>query len=144
MSGLYGGSTDNCGIAHMSTSQNTFDCTNVGGNNVTLTVTDNNGNTDTCPATVTVEDNIDPVAACQNITVQLDATGNATITPADIDNGSSDNCGIAMMTLDNDTFDCADVGVNNIVLTVTDVNGNMDSFPATVTVEDNIDPTSTS
>jgi hypothetical protein len=47
---------------------------------VTLTVTDANGNTSTCDATVTVEDNIAPTAICQNITVQLDATGNVTIT----------------------------------------------------------------
>jgi hypothetical protein len=44
-------------------------------------VTDANGNTSTCDATVTVEDNVAPTAICQNITVQLDATGNVTITP---------------------------------------------------------------
>jgi hypothetical protein len=44
-------------------------------------VTDANGNTSTCDATVTVEDNIAPTAICQDITVQLDATGNVTITP---------------------------------------------------------------
>jgi hypothetical protein len=44
-----------------------------------LTVTDNNGNVSTCSATVTVEDNIAPEALCQNITIQLDASGNASI-----------------------------------------------------------------
>jgi hypothetical protein len=52
----------------------------VGAQTVTLTVTDANGNTSTCDATVTIEDNIAPTAICQNITVQLDATGNVTIT----------------------------------------------------------------
>jgi hypothetical protein len=68
---------------------------------VTLTVTDANGNTSTCDATVTIEDNIAPTAICQNITVQLDATGTVTITSAQIDNGSSDNCG--PVTLDDRT-----------------------------------------
>ncbi|QTN39583.1 hypothetical protein HZ996_10685 [Cryomorphaceae bacterium] len=36
---------------------------------MTLTVTDENGNTDQCTATVTVEDNIDPTAICQDITI---------------------------------------------------------------------------
>jgi hypothetical protein len=48
---------------------------------------------------VTVEDTIPPVAICQDITVQLDATGNASITGADIDNGSNDNCGIASLSV---------------------------------------------
>src|SRR5690606_19454448 len=89
------GSNDACGIASMNVSHSSFDCSNVGANTVTLTVTDNNGNISTCDATVTVEDHVAPTAICQSITVQLDATGNAGITAAQIDNGSNDACGIA-------------------------------------------------
>ncbi|WP_319479816.1 HYR domain-containing protein [uncultured Draconibacterium sp.] len=135
------GSSDNCGIASLTLDKTTFDCTEVGGNTVTLTVTDVNGNSSTCTATVTLEDNIAPTAVCQDITVQLDASGNATITAADIDNGSSDNCGIASLTLDKTTFDCTEVGGNTVTLTVTDVNGNSSTCTATVTLEDNIAPT---
>ncbi|MEY8867889.1 hypothetical protein AB9K24_00150, partial [Meridianimaribacter flavus] len=46
------GSNDACGIASMSLDQTSFDCSNVGANTVTLTVTDNNGNVSTCSATV--------------------------------------------------------------------------------------------
>jgi hypothetical protein len=51
-----GGSNDACGIASRSVSPNSFDCSMVGDNTVTLTVTDNNGNTSDCTATVTVDD----------------------------------------------------------------------------------------
>ena len=135
------GSSDNCGIASMTLSQTSFTCTDVGNNTVTLTVTDTNGNTSTCNAIVTVEDNVDPTANCQNITVQLDAAGNATIVPADVDNVSSDNCGIASMTLSQTSFTCTDVGNNTVTLTVTDTNGNTSTCNAIVTVEDNVDPT---
>ncbi len=57
----------------------------------------------------TAPDIIPPIALCQNITVDLDASGNATITPQDVDGGSTDNCGIASMSLSNTTFSCADV-----------------------------------
>ena len=134
------GSTDACGIASLSASPNSFDCSDVGANTVTLTVTDNNGNSSTCTATVTVEDNIDPIAVCQNITVQLDANGNASITDADVDNGSSDVCGIASLSVSPNTFTCANVGANQVTLTVTDNNGNTSTCTATVTVEDNIAP----
>ena len=59
-----GGSTDACGVASLSVSPDTFDCSNVGDNVVTLTVTDVNGNTSTCTAIVTVEDNIAPDLVC--------------------------------------------------------------------------------
>ena len=74
-----------------------------------MTVTDNNGNASTCTAIVTVEDNVAPEAICQDVTVQLDASGNGSTTPALVDNGSNDACGIASMTLDVMDFDCDDI-----------------------------------
>jgi len=135
------GSSDNCGVASLSVSPNTFTCADVGSNTVTLTVTDDNGNTSTCTATVTVEDNISPTATCQDVTVQLDAAGNASVTAASIDNGSSDNCGVASLSVSPSTFTCADVGSNTVTLTVTDDNGNTSTCTAIVTVEDSIAPT---
>ncbi|MBK8492615.1 MAG: hypothetical protein IPL49_17420 [Saprospirales bacterium] len=114
--------------------------TYLGPNTVTLTVTDVNGNSNTCTATITVEDNIAPEALCQNVTVQLDATGAGSITPAQVDNGSNDACGIATLALDQEDFDCTDVGPNTVTLTVTDVNGNSNTCTATITVEDNVAP----
>src|SRR5690606_31254963 len=130
------GSTDSCGIASMTLDKFSFDCGDVGANTVTLTLTDVNGNTDTATAIVTVEDITAPVVVTRSITIQLDATGNASISAADIDNGSTDSCGIASMTLSQNSFDCGDVGANTVTLTVTDVNGNTESATAIVTVED--------
>ncbi|WP_432412097.1 HYR domain-containing protein [Rasiella sp. SM2506] len=136
-----GGSNDVCGIASLSVDIDSFDCSNVGPNNVTLTVTDVNGNSSTCTAVVTVEDSLPPVAVCQDITLQLDAAGNASIVAADVDGGSTDTCEIASLSVDIDTFDCSNVGSNNVTLTITDVNGNSSSCTALVTVEDTITPT---
>ena len=60
-----------------------------------------------CSFDVTVNDNEAPAAACKNITVNLDASGNATITAADINNNSSDNCGIASITASKTSFVCS-------------------------------------
>jgi ACT domain-containing protein len=122
----------------------TFDCSSVGAQTVTLTVTDANGNTSTCDATVTVEDNIAPTAICQNITVQLDATGNVTITLRRSTTAAVDNCGAVTLTIGggaDQTFDCSSVGAQTVTLTVTDANGNTSTCDATVTVEDNVAPT---
>ena len=59
-----GGSNDACGIASLSVSPSSFNCGNLGGNTVTLTVTDNNQNPSTCTATVMVIDVIDPEITC--------------------------------------------------------------------------------
>ncbi len=62
-----GGSTDNCSIASLEIGGNpsiTLDCSNVGDNTITLTVTDDSGNVSTCDATVTVEDVTAPEVFC--------------------------------------------------------------------------------
>ncbi|MCF8284022.1 MAG: HYR domain-containing protein [Sphingobacteriales bacterium] len=128
------GSTDACGIASVALSKTNFNCTNVGANTVTLTVTDNNGNIGTANATITVQDLILPTAIAQNITVSLDAAGNANITTAQVNNGSSDNCSIASFTLSKSTFTCSNAGANTVTLTVTDASGNSASANAVVTI----------
>ncbi|MBA3900124.1 MAG: hypothetical protein H0X62_07935, partial [Bacteroidetes bacterium] len=134
------GSSDACGIATLTLDNMNFTCTNVGANTVTLTATDVNGNSSSATATITIKDEVAPIVLTNNVTLQLDAAGNGSITVAQINNGSSDACGIATLVLDNMNFDCSNVGVNTVTLTATDVNGNSSSATATVTVEDNIAP----
>ncbi|MFK5878805.1 MAG: T9SS type A sorting domain-containing protein [Flavobacteriaceae bacterium] len=135
------GSTDNCTVSNSSLDITSFTCTDLGSNTVTLSVTDQSGNTGTQTATVTVEDSINPVAISQDITVQLDINGNATITADDIDNNSTDNCVISNKSLDITSFDCSNLGANTVMLTVTDSSSNSNTVSAAVTVVDNIDPT---
>jgi hypothetical protein len=47
-----------------------------------------------------------------------------TILASQINNGSTDNCGAITLSLNKYTFGCTDVGVNTVILTVTDSQGN--------------------
>ena len=127
------GSNDNCGVDSVTVSPSAFTCANVGNNTVTLRVKDVNGNVSTTTATVTVQDNVLPTAIAKNITVTL-ANGTVSITAAQINNGSFDNCSIASMTVSPSTFSCTNLGTNTVTLTVTDVNGNVKTTTAVVTV----------
>lgn len=138
--------TDNCTPTNLlTTTQNPAPGTLVGVGTTTIivTVTDANGNFSTCNTTfkVCVFEQIPPTAACKNITVALNASGNASITGTDVDNGSSDNCGITSRTVNPSTFTCANKGSNTVTLTVTDPSGNSASCQATVTVVDTTPPT---
>lgn len=135
------GSTDNCGIETLLISQTTFDCEDLGSNSVTLTVIDESGNSSTCSTTVTVVDNIAPTADCQDITVNLDATGNVTISASQVNDNSTDNCEIASYSVSPNAFNCDDIGDNTVTLTVTDNSGNIATCNAIVTVVDNTSPT---
>lgn len=138
------GSTDNCAAGLIySINKTAFTCADLGDNTVTLTVTDASANQSTATATITIVDNIAPTAIAQNITTQLDASGNATVTASNINNGSSDNCtlnGDLILSLNETTFTCADLGTNNVTLTIEDASGNQSTATAIVTVEDNIAP----
>lgn len=76
-----------------------------------------------------------PTVICQDITVTLDATGTATITPLLIDGGSTDNGLIFDRIIDRSTFTCADIGPNEVQFTVLDSNENKSTCTAIVTVE---------
>jgi len=134
------GSGDACGLFSMSASPSSFTCNDVGSNPVTLMVSDMNGNMSMCVATVTVEDTVSPVATCQDITVYLDASGDASITVGDIEVSTMDNCAVDFTNLDITAFDCDDIGTNLVVLTVTDVSGNTGTCTATVEIIDTIGP----
>lgn len=83
-----------------------------------------------------------PDAVCQNIQVSLGADGTVTIQPQQLDGGSSDNCPGALTIVASQTvFHIADIGLNNVTLTVTDQAGNVANCVATVTVlEPGINP----
>ncbi|MCB9297750.1 MAG: T9SS type A sorting domain-containing protein [Lewinellaceae bacterium] len=132
------GSSDNCSLLGLNLSRTSFGCSDIGMHTILLTATDAAGNASSCTAMVIVQDKIVPTASCQDATVQLDAGGNGSITTADIDNGSSDACGIAGLQLSQTSFNCSNVGANTVTLTVTDVNGNTASCPATVEVRDDV------
>lgn len=134
------GTYDACGLDTIMISQNTFNCQNIGPNLITFTAMDLNGNTSSTPVVVTVYDNMAPVVTTQSTTTYLNAYGLATISPLDVDNGSSDNCAIMSMSLDNHMFTCSDLGTNSVNLTVTDVNMNSASSTAQVNVMDTMAP----
>jgi len=131
-------SYDYCGpsacLQSVTASQTNFDCTNIGDNNITLTADDYPGVD--CMTNVTVVDATAPIAVCQDITVSVDATGNVSIDATQIDNGSSDNCGIVSMSLNITDFTCDDVGDNTVTFTIMDDAGNTEMCNATVTVLD--------
>lgn len=103
-------------------------------------VADANGCLDTFTASVAITDITLPVANCKNITVALDNSGQYNLIPTEINNNSTDDCGIDNLSIDQSNFDCADIGANTVELTVTDLSNNTASCNATVTVADQSAP----
>ena len=133
---------DGCKITATNSSPASGSTFDVGQTTVTLSVTTAE-NVETHQITVTISDNEPPVAKCKDITLFLSGSGTATIGAGDVDNNSTDNCGIQSMVVAPSSFSCANVGANTVTLTVTDVNGNTAVCTATVTVKDNQAPTIT-
>jgi gliding motility-associated-like protein len=144
---LNNGSTDNCRVQRYDLSKSTFDCSNIGQNIVSFTVTDSSGNvSDPVQTTIIVQDKVVPVVITQPFTAILNAQGTVSITAANVNNSSSDNCTSAselIYSISKSTFTCDNVGENIITLTVTDKSGNVNQAFATVNVVDNIPPTVT-
>ncbi|UOY05348.1 BspA family leucine-rich repeat surface protein [Muricauda sp. SCSIO 64092] len=86
------GSSDTCGDVSLSLSQSSFTTSDLGANTVTLTVTDPNGNTDTCQSTVTIVDPIATFVTTWDTTKPGSSDGNSITIPAtgtyDVDLGN--------------------------------------------------------
>ena len=130
-----GGSTAECGLQSLTVAPSQFDCSHVGTlQTVTLTIVDINGDSDDCTATVTVADEIVPVALCQNITVTPDGSGVYSISPAAVDNGSFDNCE-AVLSVSPSSIPCFHTAFQQTVtLTATDPSSNSSYCTAVVTL----------
>ena len=122
---------------------------NKGTTTVTWTVTDTSGNDATCNFDVVVVDNTAPVAVCQAVTIQVDGTGNATLSASQVNNNSTDNCAVTVVEISKDgmswatslSYTCTDLGSGNTVtLRVKDAADNENTCNATVTVVDNTAP----
>jgi len=110
---------DNCSATLVTTDDINTDTP--GTYTVKYTATDGSDNVTITTRTVVVQDTTHPIAIAQDITVELNASGQATITTDDINNGSSDDSdGTLTYELDQTTFDCEDLGGNNYSL---DFNG---------------------
>lgn len=75
-----------------------------------------------------------PTVGCSNITAELDPDGNLFLTPGMIDDGTSEACGTGMLSLDQEYFNCDDLGIQAVTLTATDGVGGSASCTAQVTI----------
>ena len=134
------GSTDNVSVSNLNISNGFFNCNNLGNNTVTLTVTDGSNNSSTTTAIITVLDTLKPNVIAQNLTVYLNALGNATVTPQQANNGSTDNCGISNLVLSRTNFTCENRGLNTVTLSANDLSNNFATALLTITVLDTLKP----
>jgi len=101
-------------------------------------VEDSNGLQNSCTVSVQVIDTIAPTAVCRNAIISINPSGtiNYVLTPNEVDNGSSDNCGIISRVVTPNVFDCSMIGQEVLVsLTVTDAFGLSDVCTSRVRIE---------
>jgi hypothetical protein len=106
----------------------------------TVTLTDGNGATASCTATVTVEDNTAPVAPAAPADLELDC---AAAVPPPVDLTAQDNCDGAITvspTVVKIFGSCVNDFTEIRTWTFTDVGGNTSSFSQTITVSDDTAP----
>lgn len=121
--------------------QLTFDCQDLGSNQVTILVTDANEATSQCSATVVVAENVPPTVNCKPATIYLNGAGQATLMPADVFLNGSDNCGtVTPQSVSPNAFTCTQTGTHTVTLTAVDGYANTSTCAASVTVVDNTMP----
>lgn len=101
-------------------------------------IEDASGNRDTCETTVTVRDEVPPVAICQPGILYINPSGvvNGEISFEIIDGGSEDNCTIDNVIIEPSDFSCDSVGTTqDVMMIVIDEFGNRDTCFTEVRIE---------
>ena len=133
-------STDNCGLDSLALSRTEFSCDDIGENEIQLKGWDKSGNESELMITITVADTIRPVIVARDVTLYLDDTGRASLSPDAVDGGSTDNCGIESRELQKTGFSCNERGIHTIQYRVKDKSGNESTAEIRVTVKDTTAP----
>ena len=135
-SDIDGGSTDNCIVDELlvdGVESITYTCADLGDHTVTLTVLDANGNSATCTATVTVEDDVEPVVTLVGDAAVVLDNGD---TYTELGATAEDNCdGTLTPVTGGDTVNDRVPGVYTVTYTATDADGNVGTATRTVTVQ---------
>ena len=139
-SDIDGGSSDACGIASTTISQSIFDCSNLGPNNVILTLTDLYGNAASCTSVVTVIDTIDPSVTCPTNQTVIIPLGSQYTIPDYFGNGLAsaiDNCTDPVTNITQNPAPGSLVNAGNFTISITaeDASGNSDSCNFQLTVD---------
>ncbi|MCJ7446106.1 MAG: gliding motility-associated C-terminal domain-containing protein [Bacteroidales bacterium] len=144
VSDIDNGSSDNCSLL-LVPGRSDFTCADAGLTiPVLLTGTDPSGNSASCTARVTVLDTVRPVINTKTFTVLLDTTGNGTLLPSDVNNGTYDNCTLASLSVFPNTFSCSDQGQKTVTFTAQDTYGNTAVSTVQITVQSSLTINSTS
>ena len=135
----------------------------IGTHEVTFVGRDECGKTSSCRFQLTVEDQIEPTAVCNDdLHISVDGTGYARVFATDIDEGSNDNCGVDRIEVRREhrvddnceeivsymgdwgefvEFDCCDVNDSILIeLRVVDIHGNTNICWLDVLIEDKANP----
>ncbi len=130
-SDLDDGSTDNCdGSLTFTANITSFDCSNLGPNAVTMTATDDEGNSSVCIASVNVIDTLAPTITCAaDTTLPKDAMCTTILPDLTFRYSGSDNCTdnanlVVTQSPAAGSIIAANVSMVPITLTVTDAKGN--------------------
>lgn len=127
--------TDNCEGQILGTTSDNLYYDQEGSYIITWDYTDNKGNSTSQNQNVmVVDDKPIPVTKDTSFTLISTSSDSIKITPADIDDGSYDDCELDSMYLDKTTFTVDDAGENIVNLTVVDSRGNDSTKSAIVTI----------
>jgi hypothetical protein len=131
---------------------------NLGDNSISISAVDAAGNIGQCQFIITVSDQTNPVAVCKNLSRDLSATfpGTVSVAATELENGSSDNCFLNLISTvkkgtdpatpftSSISFGCSEVGVQTVTYRVRESGGQLSgTATCTITINDVTKPSVT-
>ena len=117
--------TDNCTIDTIIFNTTEINCDDIGDLEEEITVIDDSGNQMTEKVFIQVLDTIRPVCSIDNIKLQINENGEVELNTNIFNDQVTDNCGEVFIEPEVIVFNCENVGLNSIDLSIMDQSGNL-------------------
>ncbi len=138
----FGSSDADCSdLSALGLSQEIFDCSHLGLQQIDLYIEDEGGNKDTCSTMINVLDTIAPVLSCRDTVIDLSPIGFAELDAGDIILSTQDACdGNPLLSLEQSEFLCEDLGTKMLKAYAQDASGSIGECNFQLTVRDTTGP----
>ena len=131
---------DNCSIQSILFTPDTLSCNEIGVDTITVTLTDYSGNTSQSVLYVNLTDTTPPQFTAYDTTVYLNENGEFNLSNINVVDSVFENCQVQDTVFIPPVLDCSNIGDNEVVVQLVDVNGNVSSRTIMINVVDTLPP----
>ncbi|GAB4279893.1 MAG: hypothetical protein Kow0068_03980 [Marinilabiliales bacterium] len=131
---------DNCTVQNIQFSKDTLYCSDIGVNSIIVSSTDYSGNVSNNILNINLIDTLPPQFVAYDTTIYLNENGEFNLSDIVLVDSINENCQIQDTIFIPTLLNCSNIGENNVIVQLIDINNNLSSKTIKINVVDTVPP----